>query len=312
MTLANRGRSNPDLFAELERVPIDRSPAQPDLSGLRGRDFDATIDVCAYWPGQVRALAAALEHRGGWHLHVSSVSAYADPVPHDADESAPLAPLPADGAQDPDGLAMTASTYGPPKAACEQTAVELFGSGNTTIVRPTYVVGPHDPTGRFTWWPNRVAHGGTMLCPGPHDASLQVIDARDQATWALGLLERGVAGAFHACSPAPPWSLGDLVQAAATALGADVDARWWPAEAEELAEHGVDGASFPLWSAGEDEGGLALDPTAAYATGLTPRPIEQTICDTYTWMQGHPWQRDGVGLTPEREADLLATLRAGG
>ena len=94
VTLANRGRSDPDLFPEAQRVRIDRSPGQPDLSGLRGREFDATIDVCAYWPGRVHALAAALEHRGGRQLHVSSVPAYADPVPHGADESAPLAQLP--------------------------------------------------------------------------------------------------------------------------------------------------------------------------------------------------------------------------
>ncbi len=118
-----------------------------------------------------------------------------------------------------------------------------------------------------------------------------------------------MAGAFHACSPAPPWSLGDLVQAASTALGADVDARWVPAD--RLRELGVDGATFPLWSEGEDEGALALDPSAANA-GLSVRPIEQTIRDTYAWMQQHPWQRDGVWLTPEREAELLGPLRPAG
>ncbi|MBA2552051.1 MAG: hypothetical protein H0V13_13560 [Nocardioidaceae bacterium] len=101
---------------------------------------------------------------------------------------------------------------------------------------------------------------------------------------------------------------GDL--ATTTALDADVDPRWWPAD--RLHQLGVDGAAFPLWSEGEDEGGLALDPTAATATGLSARPIEQTIRETYAWMQEHPWQRDGVGLTPERGAGLLAALRPDG
>jgi len=244
VTIANRGRSNPGLFPEAERIRIDRSPDGPDLHGLHGRDFDATIDVCAYRPGQVRALAHALDGRGGRHLQISSVSAYADPVPHGADETAPLAQLPAQEARDPDATTMTDATYGPLKAACEQAAVELFGAQATTVVRPTYVVGPHDPTGRFTWWLDRVARGGVLLCPGPREASLQIIDARDQNAWALGLLERGVTGAFHACSPAPPWSLGDLVDAVADALAAEVDARWSPAG--RLRELGVDATAFPL------------------------------------------------------------------
>jgi len=153
-----------------------------------------------------------------------------------------------------------------------------------------------------------------MLCPGPPQASLQVIDARDQAAWAVGLVERGVAGAFHACSPTRPWSLSDLVQAAAAALGGALDGAldpvWVPAE--QLAGLGVDGSVFPLWSEGADEGAMAMDPGAATGTGLSPRPIQQTIRETYAWMQEHPWQRDGVGLSATREAELFRTLAPGG
>jgi 2'-hydroxyisoflavone reductase len=307
VTLANRGRTGQGLFPDAEHLRIDRDLAAADLEALYGRSFDATLDVCAYWPGQVHALAEALDGRGGHHLQVSSVSAYAEDVPPGSDESAPLAELDEDVAGDPDAVRMSGATYGPLKAACERAAVDRFGAESTTIVRPTYVVGPHDPTGRFCWWLDRVAHGGRLLCPGPEDSPLQVIDARDQAEFAVGLVEKGVSGAFHTCSPTPPWRLADLVDCLARALGADVDPVWAPAD--WLLERGVDGGAFPLWSEGASEGVMAMDPSAAERSGLRPRPLEDTVRETWAWMQaGGSWHRDGTGLSPELEQQLLDEL----
>ena len=310
VTLANRGRTGPDLFPQARHLRIDRDLHAPDLSALGGQDWDATLDVCAYWPGQVRALAEQLDGRGGHYLQVSSVSAYAEDTPAGADESAALAELGPEAVADLDSLDMSGQTYGPLKAACERAAAELFGADRTTIIRPTYVVGPYDPTGRFTWWLDRISRGGPMLCPDPPDAALQVIDARDQAAFAVRLVEQRVSGAFHTCSPAPPWTIGDLVDVVQDALSVEVQPVWAPAD--WLLERGVDGAAFPLWSEGGDEGLMALDPSRALAAGLTPRPLVDTVLESWAWMEaGGSWRRAGNGLAPEREQELLAELDAG-
>jgi 2'-hydroxyisoflavone reductase len=313
VTLANRGRTGPHLFPQAHHLRIDRNRNAPDLSALRGKSWDATLDICAYWPGQVQELAEQLDGRGGHHLQVSSVSAYTEDTPAGADESAALAELAAlgpDAVADPDALEMSVQTYGPLKAACERVAVDLFGAASTTIIRPTYVVGPHDPTGRFNWWLDRISRGGPMLCPGPSGAALQVIDARDQAAFALRLVEQQVSGAFHICSPAPPWTLGDLVDVVQEALAVDVQPVWAPAD--WLLEREVDGATFPLWSEGGDEGVMAMDPSRALAAGLSPRPLVDTVRESWAWMQaGGSWRRAGNGIAPEREEQLLAELAGG-
>jgi 2'-hydroxyisoflavone reductase len=301
LTLLHRSRPGPDLLPEAEHLTADRDG---DLSVLDGRSFDATVDVCAYWPRQVRSLAEALGDRGGHHVYISSVSAYADADHPGGDESLPLATL--EPGLDPDTAPMTEQSYGPLKALGEQAAVEAYGADAVTIVRPTYVIGPYDPSARFTWWVDRIGRGGRILCPGPADSPMQLIDARDQGAWVVGLVESRTAGAFHPCTPEPPWGFADMVEAIAKALGADIEPVW--IEADALLAEGLDGGIVPLWSEGANEQVLALDASAALRTGLTPRPLADTIRDTRDWMATAEWRRDGSGLDAEREAELLDRL----
>ncbi len=292
VTLLHRGSTQAPTLGAAEHLLADRDR----LGGvLEGRSFDATIDACAYWPGQVRSLASALDGRGGHYVYISSASAYAETSTRGGDESLPLASI---GSDDPDSLAMGPDTYGPLKALCEKASTEEFGAVTSTIVRPTYVVGPHDHTGRFTWWVDRISRGGAVACPGPADHPMQLIDARDQASWVVGLAERRVSGAFHSCSPEPPWSFRDMLEGIRSALDADAELRW-------LDPHDVGSAPFPLW-APEAEGVLALSPAAARATGLSPRPFAETVRDTAAWMASAPWRPDGVGVDADDEARLLA------
>ena len=295
----HRGRTGAELFPAAEHLLADRDG---DLSALSGRSFDATVDVCAYWPRQVRALAQALDGRGGQHVLVSSVSAYAEPDTPGGDESTPLAELDSD---DPDSLPMSGETYGGLKVCCERAAVEEYGADAVTVVRPTYVVGPYDPTGRFTWWVDRLARGGRVLCPGPESAPIQLIDGRDQGSWVVSLIEDGVTGPYHSCWPEPPWSLRDMIETIRDVVApADTELVWVPAE--RLLAAGIDGSALPLWSEGTEENASAMDPSAARRTGLSPRPIPDTVRDTWAWMQTADWRRDGVGLGAETEQRLLA------
>jgi 2'-hydroxyisoflavone reductase len=300
VTVLHRGKTGSGLFPAAEHLLADRDA---DLSVLAGRHFDATLDFCAYVPGQVDALAAALDGRGGQHLFVSTVSVYAPPDGPGMTESAPLhEPAPADVTE------VTDQTYGPLKVACEQAAARHHGDG-LLIIRPTYVVGPDDYTWRFPYWVWRMAGGGRVLCPGPADAPMQVIDARDQATFMLDLLDRSTAGVFHTVSPSPPFSFGDMLEAIAARVAPPGTTLEWLDE-QLLLDSGLPESSLPLWSWGESDWWAgAADPSAAYAAGLTPRPLAQTVDSTLDWVRTTDGPRPGTGLSPAQEAELLA--RAG-
>jgi 2'-hydroxyisoflavone reductase len=291
VTLLHRGLTQSPGLEAADHLLADRD----DLgSALEGRAFDATIDVCAYWPRQVRSLAAALGGRGGHYVYISSISAYADTSVLGGDESLPLATVDAD---DPDSLPMSGGNYGPLKALCEAAARGEFGSEASLVVRPTYVVGPDDYTGRFTWWVDRISRGGEVACPGPAENPMQLVDARDQAEWIVGVTESRATGDFHVCTPAPPWSFRDMLEGIRDALVSGAELRWVPADA-------VGDAPFPLWGP-EPEGVLALDPGAALATGLKARPFAETVRETASWMAGSDWRQPGVGVDPDTEARLL-------
>jgi len=274
-----------------------------DLSVLDGLSFDATIDVCAYVPGQVRSLQAALGPRGGHHVFISTVSVYEEPTGPGADEGSPLfPPAPEDATE------VTNETYGPLKVTCENVATELYAESGLAIVRPTYVVGPRDMTARYPWWVLRAARGGTMIAPGPAEAPMQYIDARDMGAWTVMLAEGQVSGTFTAAHPHT--TFGALLD---ETLGAvDSDARLVPVEGDWLVEQGVDGLQLPLWTEGNPEWSLAMSTEHAQQAGLTYRPFAETVRDTLAWARAHPEQSrsDQWGMEPEREQELLTAWQS--
>jgi len=299
VTVFHRGRSGKDLFAGTAHLFGDRNE---DLSALSAGSWDATIDVCAYFPRQVRSLADALGGRGGRYVFVSSTSAYRTPVAPGFTEDAPLAEL-----DDPATEEVTDETYGGLKVACERMAADMFASSGVTVVRPTYVVGPHDRSGRFTWWVERIARGGTVLAPGGAADPIQVIDARDLSDWIVSLVSRSVTGTFHAVSPAPPYGFGDLLDEIAAEVAPPGTALTW-VDADFLLDRGENAESIPLWPGGDSEREInTADPARALAAGLAPRPIRQTVAAVHAAEQASPTPiPSGTGLTAEREAELLA------
>ena len=307
VTLFNRGRTGPDLFPGAVHLAGDRNS---DLSALRGLSWDVTIDVCGYFPRQVRALARELGGgggRGGRHVFISSTSAYATPVAPGFTEDAPLAML-----ADPDTDEITDETYGGLKVACERAVAELYGPGQSLIIRPTYVIGPHDRSYRFTWWVERLAQGGEVLAPGDPADPIQVIDARDLAGWIVALAADGAAGTFHAVSPAPPFGFGDLLEAIAAGVAPPGTTLTW-VDSDFLTAAGEDGMSLPLWPGADSERDInAADPAAAFAAGLRPRPAGRSAAEVHASEAAAPTPvPPGVGITAGREADLLAGWRAG-
>jgi 2'-hydroxyisoflavone reductase len=280
-----------------------------DLSVLCGLTFEATIDVCAYVPGQVRSLHAALGDRGGHHVFISTVSVYEEPDGPGAAEGSPrLAPAAEDATE------VTNESYGPLKVACENAASELYADDGLAIVRPTYVVGPRDLTARYPWWVLRAARGGDIIAPGPAEAPMQYVDARDLGAWTVRLAELRISDTFTAAHPHT--TFGAVLDDTLAAIGAPTDsersaARLVPVDGGWLVEQGVDGLQLPLWSEGNPEWSLAMGTGRAQAAGLTYRPFAETVRDTLTWARENPEQSvsDRWGLPPKREAELLSAWR---
>jgi 2'-hydroxyisoflavone reductase len=304
LTLFHRGKTGSELFPGASHLTGDRDE---DLSALAGGSWDATLDMCAYFPRQVRSLAAALGGRGGRYVFISSVSAYSPSVPRNYDESAPLADV-----EDLEATEVTNENYGGLKVACEQVAAESFGP-DTTIIRPTYVIGQFDRSHRFTWWVDRLARGGAVLAPGSPDDPIQVIDAADLGTWTISMLENSVTGTFHAVSPEPPFGFGQMLgEIAAEVAPPGTELTWVPSEF--LLAAGLDGAALPLWAEGESDGAnmSTASPAAAFAAGLAPRPLRQTVADIQAEDRDPSASPPGIGISPEREAEVLSQWAATG
>ena len=295
VTLVHRGGQS-EAFPDATHLHVDRDG---DLSALADGTWDATVDMCAYVPSQVRRLAAALGSRGGHHIFVSTVSVYAEPPAPGAGEDTALMPPAGD-----DDDEVTGETYGPLKVTCEQAALQAYRPDAVALVRPTYVVGPYDTSGRYPWWVIRAARGGRMVAPEPRDAPMQVVDARDQGEWIVRLAEERRSGAFTSAQPGITFER--MLQDTLSGTGADAELVW--IDADWLKEHDVDGMAMPLWTEGTPEYSLALSPAAAEAAGLTARPLTDIARDTLAWARQvgeDSVLRPAWGLTPERESALL-------
>jgi 2'-hydroxyisoflavone reductase len=300
VTLFNRGKTNPGLFPEVEKITGERDS---DLSVLQDRGWDAVIDTCGYIPRLVRRSAEALADKVGHYTFISSLSVYADPSQMGIDESAPVGTL-----DDPLVEEVNGDTYGPLKALCEQAA-ESAMPGRALVVRPGLIVGPYDPTDRFTYWPHRIAQGGEVLAPGRPGRAVQFIDVRDLAEWTLGMVEKGKTGTYNADGPAEPMAMEELLKACKTESSSDA-AFTWVSEAFLLEQEVGMWMEMPLWvpeSQPEHAGFFAFDCRKAIAEGLSFRPLAETVRATLDWDASLPPDRAlRAGITRKREIELLA------
>jgi 2'-hydroxyisoflavone reductase len=305
VTHFNRGRRAPDGVAGVETLIGDRNG---QLDALTGRRWDAVIDTSGYIPRHVRLSAELLAPAVDRYVFISSISVYAG-FSQPNDESSPVGTLESDTIEE-----VTGETYGPLKALCERAA-EAALPGRTIVVRPGLIVGPLDPTDRFTYWPARADRGGEVLAPGAPDDPIQVIDARDLADWTLRLLEGGGrVGVFNAVSPPRRFTIGGLLEdcVAATASGAQLT---W-VDADFLAARNVaPWSDLPVWIPPRgDDGAVSLTSVErAVSAGLRVRPLRDTVSDTLAWFRGLPEERRlklRAGLAAEREREVLTAWHA--
>lgn len=301
LTLFNRGKTNPGMFADLEQLHGDRDGK---IDSLKDRKWDAVIDDSGYVPRHVRLTAELLKPSVPTYVFISTISVYSDEKTIGQDESGPRLVLPADKK---DTEKVGNDTYGALKALCEDVVAAVYGTAGVTV-RPGLIVGPRDPTDRFTYWPVRVDRGGDVLAPGDGRDPVQFIDVRDLAAWVITALEAGTTGVYNAIGPAKKLPMKELLAACQKVSKNKGKLHWAPAD--WLEAHKVEAWSdMPVWI--PDNGLAQLSAAKAIAKGMTFRPVEQTVRDTLAWWRTQPEDRRAklkAGLAPDRERELLAEL----
>lgn len=307
VTLFNRGRTNADMFPDLEKLQGDRDG---DLESLKGRTWDVCLDDSGYIPHMVKASAGLLAPNVKQYIFISSISVYADFSKRGLNETSPVAVLTDEQiAAAKTQKDITGENYGALKALCEQAA-EAACPGRTCVIRPGLIVGPMDRSDRFTYWPVRVARGGEVLAPGTADTPTQVIDVRDLAEFIVRCIENGTLGVFNATSAPGELTIGEMLDACKRVSGSDATFTW--VDKAFLDEHEVAAWSdMPVWVPldGEEAGHPFIDVSRALKAGLVYRPISETVRGTLDWWATVPQERKDApmraGITAEREAELL-------
>lgn len=308
VTLFNRGQTNPNLYPEVEEL---RGNRDGQLDALYGRSWDAVLDTSGYVPRVVRQSLDLLKDAVAHYVFISSISVYATFSQIGMDEEASLQVW---NHEDNERVSVH---YGALKAGCEQEVISVFGD-RALVIRPGLIVGPHDPTERFTYWVRRFAQGGEVLVPGRGDFFLQFIDARDLAQWIVRMVEHQMGGLFNAAGPEYPLTMAQFIET----LGHTISkARTvtWVSEAFLLANGVREFEELPLWISDKTNwpGFLTCNVKKAMAQGLTFRPLQETILDTLHWDEACPSESKtdksekigSAGMLKDREAKLLLDWR---
>ena len=308
VTLFNRGRTNPHLFPDLEKLKGNRDPnVDEGLSALHERDWDAAIDTASYVPRVTNASASLLADHVGQYVFISSLAVYADLSVPNITEDAEV-----DTIEDETTEEVGLTAYGPLKALCEKAAYEAMG-GRATIVRAGFVFGPRDRLYyRFPQWVMRVATRDEIVGPGTPDDPVQFIDSRDLAAFVIHSLEQEITGYFNAVGPKDRLGVGAMIDGLKKGCGTDPQVTW--INSKFIDERDI---QMVPWVSPDNEGDAAVQGTfgrrygrglrtisnaKAVAAGMTFRSVEETARDTLKWIEEE--------APPEDRDDILGVLNA--
>lgn len=296
VSILTRGKSPDELPAHVERLRGDRDEGAAGLAAVAGRTWDACVDVSGYTARQVRPSAELLLASVQRYVYISAVSVYGDPQDRPVFENHPRMTPAAEDVTEVNG-----ETYGPLKVTCENIVQEIYAD-RCTILRPQIVVGPYDPSGRYTYWLQRAMQGDEMLAPGDGSDHVQVIDVRDLARFTRTVIEHNIGGSFNMSGIRLTWAEFMRV------LGAE-NLVWVPAEILQAA--GLTFVELPLFRPEHGARSSLMDVSndRARAAGLTLTDPEVTARDVREWLQSNDLP---LALAPEREAELIRSVRRQG
>jgi 2'-hydroxyisoflavone reductase len=246
-----------------------------DIRSLRGRSWDAVIDTSAFATADLDLCCRILPGHVSLYVFVSTVAVYRpNAPPGPVTELSPLQREPAAGS----------NAYGPRKLECEELLAEHFE--DLLVIRPGQIVGPHDPTDRFTYWPRRMGEGGRAVAPAPPSRILQILDVRDLANWMVAMIERGVRGTFNACGARR--TMEEVVTICRLAASGSTEMVW--VDEAFLIDHEVRPMThIPLWIPSPLDRLISeVSADRAYTEGLQQRPLIATARDTLAWDRSRP------------------------
>lgn len=300
VTVFHRGQTGASAFeGEVERVLGERTE---DLGRLSG-DWDVCLDMCAYFPRHIRTLHEQVGNRIGRYVLVSTISVYADPASGSEEDTAKLCEV-----LDPACETVDGDTYGYLKVLCEGEAAARFGA-NTLIVRPGLIVGPDDPTDRFTSWPAKIAAQGSVLVPDARGRHMQFIDCRDLAAWILSAAQKELTGTFNAVGPSRPLPFETFIADCQRELNPGCEIHWAPLD--WLRSRLPEPMPFALLDFLMEDGWTNISNRKAVQQGLAFRDHRETIRDTAAWFKASgELEKLKVGLPLDKEAELLREFAA--
>jgi len=296
VTLFNRGNQSSD-FSNVEQLRGDRDG---NLEALKGRNWDAIIDTSGHLPRIVRDSSKLLANSTKHYTFISTIGVYQDFHKQNIDESYPVAKL-----DDEKNEEITEKTYGALKAACEEVIQNYFPN-NCLIIRSGLIVGPLDPTDRFSYWPIRIGEGGEILAPGSPTQLLQFIDVRDLAKWIVAMVEQQAIGTYNVTGPSTPLNFEQLLQSCQRISNKNASITW--VSEDFLINHQVqDWVELPLWLSYKRHmpGFLNVNINKALQAGLTFRPLHETLSAIIAWDKSRGSKKGQIGLNPEKEKSLL-------
>jgi 2'-hydroxyisoflavone reductase len=315
VTVINRNRTRPDFFKGKAQVEQLVGDLNADMSALQGRTFDAVLDIPTTAPYWVRNVAQYMKGHTKHYTFISTLSVYAENSKSGADETEPVAPMPADVDPFTPDPAMRGRYYGPLKAYSEKFVRETYP--DSLIIRPGLIVGPLDPSDRFTYWPVRIDKGGEVMAPGSPTDAVQFIDARDLAEWTIKMIEARETGTYNATGPDKPLSIAEMLYGIKAVTTAGAQFTWVPADF--LAQQNVRGwRDMPVWvpPTPGNAGFSTRSAARAVAKGLTFRPLAVTAKDTLDWARTRTTEQQQAlaegrvaGLSAARESGVLAAWR---
>lgn len=292
-----RGKSKPpihkELFSQVESLIGDRND---NLEALKGRSWDVVIDNSGRRVKWTQDTAELLKDHADLYMYVSSLSVFFPFTGTDFSENRkPLLSVPEDIVTEENKREYD---YGIMKANSELAAIESFGKDRANIVRPTFIVGPADPTDRFNYWPIRLERGGEILVPGKAGDRVQYIDVHDLAAWMIHMCENKVAGTFNASGPGFPITMPAFVHGAHASYNTPASFVYVD-DYDFLSEHGVPFICPWVMPTGNYYGMGLCTNHKAIEQGLTFRPLANTIESI------QKWKLDG-GISEERIKNMIS------
>lgn len=315
VTLFNRGNHS-DVFPNVRTIIGDR---ETDLLKLEVENWDAVIDTCGFHPHTVRKSVMALKANTSFYAFVSTISVYSRFVFEDEiKETGDILSLTEDELKDLNlDNQNVGEYYGHLKYLCEQEVLREIPD-KSLIVRPGLIVGPYDPTDRFTYWATRFHENREILAPGRTSKKIQFIDVRDLAEWIVKMTESRMTGVFNATGPENVYTMENFIDDGKEVFQNHAETTWIP-EDFLLSQQVQPWIELPLWipestpdpqtnTVQERDNGVNIE--KALQHGLTFRHPKVTIKDTYEWATNTERKLERAGLSEEKEKTVLENWKA--